>query len=220
LRYNCLTLAAITAAKIIPGRKPLSQDAAAGVNAHRDGAKGLKKYVYDYLFLFSIAGVLILLDQWTKSLVRANLDMSEIYRPELWISQYVRIVHWTNYGAAFGIFQNFSTVFAVLSSIVSLLIIYYFPQTSHEDFFVRLAMGILLGGAVGNLIDRLTRGYVTDFVSVGTFPVFNVADASISTGVAVLFVGMWLQDRQKARQQAAALQAAEGTTAGEEPPGE
>jgi signal peptidase II len=129
-------------------------------------------------------------------------------------------VHWTNYGAAFGIFQNFSTVFAVLSSIVSLLIIYYFPQTSHDDFFVRLAMGILLGGAVGNLIDRLTRGYVTDFVSVGTFPVFNVADASISTGVAVLFVGMWLQDRQKARQQAAALQAAEGTTAGEEPPGE
>jgi len=179
----------------------------------------LKRYLSDYLFLFSIAGVLVLLDQWTKSLVRANLAISEIYRPDLWISQYIRIVHWTNYGAAFGIFQNLSTVFAVLSIAVRLLIIYYFPQTPRQDFFVRLALGILLGGAVGNLIDRITRGYVTDFVSVMSFPVFNVADASISTGVVVLFIGMWLQDRQKARQEAV-LQASEGAQVAEEPPHE
>lgn len=170
----------------------------------------MKKYILDYLFLFAIAGILIALDQWTKSLVRANLVIGEIYRPDLWITQYARIVHWTNYGAAFGIFQNLSTVFAVLSSIVSLIIIYYFPQIPREDFFVRFAMGMLLGGAVGNLVDRLARGYVTDFLSVGSFPVFNVADASVSTGVVVLFIGMWLQDRAKAREQAA-LQAAEGT---------
>jgi len=178
--------------------------------------QGLKKYILDYFFLFSVAGVLIALDQWTKSLVRASLVIGEIYRPELWLSQYVRIVHWTNYGAAFGIFQNLSTVFAILSFIVSLAIIYYFPQTPRQDIFVRLAMGMLLGGAVGNLIDRLMRGHVTDFVSVGSFPVFNVADASISTGVAVLFLGMLLEDRRKAREQAEP-KVLEGTSVAEEP---
>lgn len=179
----------------------------------------MKKYLSDYLFLFSIAGVIILFDQWTKSLVRANLAVSEIYRPDLWISQYVRIVHWTNYGAAFGIFQNLGTVFAVLSFFVSLFIIYYFPQTPRQDFYIRAAMGMLLGGAVGNLIDRLTQGYVTDFVSVGGFPVFNVADSSISVGVVVLFIGMWLQDR-KAERDRAALSAADGSAAPEEHPQE
>jgi signal peptidase II len=175
----------------------------------------LKKYLQDYLFLFSVAGVVVLLDQWTKALVRNNLVVGEIYRPDLWLSQYARIVHWTNTGAAFGIFSNLSTVFAVLSFIVSLLIIYYFPQTPREDWIIRLAMGLLLGGAVGNLIDRVSRGYVTDFASVLSFPVFNVADAAVSTGVVVLFIGMWLQDRKKAQEQSA-LQASESMPASDE----
>ena len=56
-------------------------------------------------------------------------------------------------------------------------------------------MSMQLGGAIGNLSDRLTIGHVTDFISVGTFPVFNVADASISVGAAVLFIGVWMMER-------------------------
>ena len=56
-------------------------------------------------------------------------------------------------------------------------------------------MGLQLGGAIGNLIDRISSGYVTDFISIGTFPVFNVADASISIGVAILILGMWVKER-------------------------
>lgn len=172
----------------------------------------MKKYFPDFLFLFLIAGVIIAFDQLTKSLVRANLGLSEIYRPDLPLSEYFRIVHWQNYGAAFGIFQNLSGVFTVLSFVVSLFIIYYFPQVPRQDWPVRLAMGMLLGGAVGNLIDRLHLGYVVDFIAVGDFPVFNIADASISTGVAVLFLGMWLQERKQARE----AQAAENVAAAEE----
>ena len=133
----------------------------------------MKKYLPDYLFLFSIAGTIILVDQWTKYLIRSNLALTEIYRPDLWISEYVRIVNWKNYGAAFGIFQNLGGVFRTLSFIVSLVIIYYFPQTPRQDRLVRLAMSMLLGGAVGNLIDRLHQGYVTDFISVGLVPGFQ-----------------------------------------------
>lgn len=159
----------------------------------------LKNYLKDYLWLFSIAGIIVVLDQLTKVWIRQNLMLGEVFHPEFWLSNYVRILYWKNTGAAFGMFQNLSGVFTVLSLIVSGVILYYFPQIPRQDWLVRLAMGMLLGGAVGNLIDRLTLGYVTDFISVGEFPVFNIADASISLGVVVLFFGMWVQERRKTR---------------------
>jgi signal peptidase II len=162
---------------------------------HRRNA--LKKLFNSYAVLFLIAGVVVLLDQLTKEWVRLNLQLGEIFRPELWLTQYIRIVHWKNTGAAFGMFQNMNPVFMVLSVLVIAVILYYYPQIPRQDWLVRLSMGLLLGGAIGNLIDRFRHGYVTDFISVGKFPVLNIADASISVGVALLFVGMWLQEKNK-----------------------
>ena len=157
----------------------------------------MKKLFNSYAVLFLIAGVVVLLDQLTKEWVRLNLQLGEIFRPELWLTQYIRIVHWKNTGAAFGMFQNMNPVFMVLSVLVIGVILYYYPQIPRQDWLVRLSMGLLLGGAIGNLIDRFRQGYVTDFISVGKFPVLNIADASISVGVALLFVGMWLQEKNK-----------------------
>lgn len=157
----------------------------------------MKKYLPDYAALFLVAGLIIVLDQVTKYLIRANLALGEVYRPDLWITEFARIVHWQNTGAAFGMFQSLGNVFMILSMIVSAAIVYYFPQVPRKDRLIRLSMAMLLGGAVGNLIDRLYQGYVTDFLSFFDFPVFNVADASISMGVVVLFFGMWLQEREK-----------------------
>lgn len=159
-----------------------------------ENKSSLKHKLRDYVVLLVIAGVIIALDQWTKSVVRANLDFQEVWSPWPWLTPYVRIVHWRNTGAAFGILQGFGDVFTILAIIVAIAIVYYFPQVPREDWPLRLAMGLQLGGAVGNLIDRLTIGWVTDFVSVDRFPVFNVADASISIGVAVLIVGVWWKD--------------------------
>lgn len=150
-----------------------------------------------YGTLILISGAVIALDQVTKAMVRANLDFQQVWSPWPWLLPYARIVHWNNTGAAFGMLQGFGDVFMILAIIVALAILYYFPQVPKEDWPLRLAMGLQLGGAVGNLIDRLTIGRVTDFVSVGTFPVFNVADASISIGVAILIVGVWWKDREE-----------------------
>jgi signal peptidase II len=144
-----------------------------------------------------IAGIIVALDQLTKSIVRNNLAIQEVWAPWDWLLPYARIVHWKNTGAAFGMFQEFGGVFRVLSILVSIAILYYFPQVPREDWPLRLAMGLQLGGALGNLVDRFTEGHVTDFISVGRFPVFNLADASISAGVVVLIVGMWIKERQK-----------------------
>lgn len=159
----------------------------------------MNQKIKDYTILFGVAGLIIALDQWTKWLVRENIEYGSQWLPDglLWLSPYARIVYWHNSGAAFGMFQNGNLIFTILAVVVSIAIIYYFPQVEAEDWTLKIAMGMQLAGAVGNLIDRLLMGKVTDFISVGTFPVFNVADSSISVGVVVLLIGVWIKERQQ-----------------------
>lgn len=167
----------------------------------------LRRHWRDYAFLFPFAGIIVGLDQWTKALVRASIPLGGDWLPEwlAWLAPYARIRHWHNTGAAFGLFQNGALVFAVLAIIVSALIIYYFPHTPRAEWWLRLALGMQLGGALGNLVDRLAfEGRVTDFISVGDFAIFNLADSSITVGVGVLLLGVWLKERAEKRQAAAA----------------
>jgi signal peptidase II len=155
--------------------------------------------VKDFLMLFGVAGISTALDQWTKWWVRENIEFGGQWLPEglLWLSPYARFVHWYNSGAAFGMFQNGNMVFTILAFIVIGAIIYYYPSVEAEDWTLKLAMGLQLGGATGNLIDRLLMQKVTDFISILNFPVFNIADASISVGVAVLLLGVWIKEREE-----------------------
>ena len=173
----------------------------------------LKDHRFDYLFLFSIGAVIIGLDQWTKALVRANIPLGTDWLPNglAWLLPFARFRHWVNSGAAFGIFQNGNLVFTILAIIVILLIIYYFPQTERGDWWLRVAMAMQFAGAAGNLIDRLLFAHVTDFLSVGNFAIFNVADASISVGVAVLLLGVWLKERAEKKQAAMLALPPDGT---------
>ena len=153
-----------------------------------------------YLTLTLIAGTVILLDQWAKDWVRSNLAFGEQWMPWSWLAPYARILNWRNTGAAFGLFQEGGGIFTILAIAVAIMIIYYFPRIQRGDWALRLAMGLQLGGAVGNLIDRLQHGYVTDFISVSSFPVFNVADTSITLGVVILLLSIWLGgDPEEAR---------------------
>jgi signal peptidase II len=159
---------------------------------------------FDYLFLFLAGGFIVGIDQWTKALVRAHIPLGSDWMPEglAWLQPFARIRHWYNSGAAFGIFQNGNLVFTILAIIVILLIFYYFPRTERKDWWLRLAMTLQFAGATGNLIDRLMFAHVTDFISVGGFAIFNLADSSISIGVAVLLLGVWIKEREEKRQSA------------------
>ena len=143
-----------------------------------------------YITLLLIAGTVVLLDQWTKTWVRDNLALSQTWMPWEQLAPYARIVHWQNSGAAFGMFQNAGAFFAVLAVLVAGMIIYYFPRLEPGDWAVRLGMSLQLGGALGNLIDRLQHGHVTDYISIGNFPIWNIADAAITCGVAVMILDM------------------------------
>ncbi|MBE0696586.1 MAG: signal peptidase II [Anaerolineaceae bacterium] len=173
-----------------------------------------KKLLRNYWLLFLIAGLVIILDQVSKAYIRANfIENVDRWAPWDWMLPYARIIHITNTGVAFGMFQGMNEVFAILATIVSLAIIYYYPRIPASDWILRIALGLQLAGAMGNLIDRVVYGNVTDFISVGTFAVFNVADASISVGVAVLILGVWIQEQNQKKQAMQAQSSAAGADA-------
>lgn len=150
----------------------------------------------NYFSLVFGAGLIIFLDQWTKALVLRHIPFLDSWIPaELFhLEPYIRIVHWRNSGAAFGLFQNGNVVFMVLAIIASIFIFAYYPLIEKSERYLKIAMIFQLGGAIGNLIDRIRFGYVIDFISIGEFPVFNVADAAISTGVVVLLISVLVQE--------------------------
>ncbi|MCB9110527.1 MAG: signal peptidase II [Anaerolineales bacterium] len=154
-----------------------------------------------FLTFFLVAACIVGLDQWTKWLVRRDIPMNTSWLPDSleWLSPYARVFHIQNRGASFGMFQNGNIFFIVLSLAVVTGIVYYVSHMEHSSMWMWVAAGLYLGGAVGNLIDRVTIGAVTDFVSVGTFYIFNVADASINVSVALLLILFWLHEREPSK---------------------
>ena len=136
---------------------------------------------------FLTAFIVVAIDQFSKEWVRFHLDVGQSLPATGWL----RLTHVRNSGAAFGLFQGQSftlTVVAILGIAVllfyTLLIFRRYPFL--DNTLGKIALGLILGGTVGNLIDRLVFGYVTDFMDVGFWPAFNMADSSIVVG-AIIF---------------------------------
>lgn len=166
-----------------------------------------KQVLKKYLYLVLIAGLIIAIDQASKAYIRAAFpgpEGSQMWAPWDWMLPYARIVHVSNTGVAFGMFQGLGSIFKYLALVVALGIVYYFPQIPENEKILRFSMSLMLAGALGNVIDRLTNdGRVTDFISVGNFPVFNVADSSITIGVIILMIGMWIQENRAKKEKEA-----------------
>ena len=150
----------------------------------------MNRIVKDYLYLLGIGGAVIALDQWTKWLVRVNLPFQGTWLPEWlsWLSPYARIVHWYNSGAAFGMFQNYTKILTIISIVAIVLIIILKVILKLTFAFYNVSLGFILGGAVGNLIDRYFVGEVTDFINLTFLPVFNIADSSIVIGFCLIII--------------------------------
>jgi signal peptidase II len=164
-----------------------------------DGVRGglVRRWRHDLTF-FAIAALVIVLDQITKSIVRGNLRIGETWPEDS--DAFFRIIHVTNSGAAFGILQG-QTPFLIVTGLVGLaaIVLYYiYPPMDHG--LIRVALGMQLGGAAGNLIDRIRLGEVTDFIDVGSFPTFNVADSSISVSITAVLIFFLLQEVERPKQ--------------------
>ncbi len=132
-----------------------------------------------------ISAFVVGLDQLSKHLIRANLALYESIPDE----GFFQLVHAQNTGAAFGILDD-ATPLLIATSSLALIFISWLALLHRvaflESAWGRLALGLAAGGTLGNLIDRVYYGYVTDFLKAGLWPAFNVADASVVTGMALL----------------------------------
>ena len=127
-------------------------------------------------------------DQVTKYLVRENMAIGESWPAE----GFFRLTHGTNSGAAFGLFQDQTVILTIASVFAIGFIIYFYRSHGDGSWITSVTIGLLLGGAVGNLIDRLIARRVTDFIDVGPWPIFNLADSSITVGITLLIASLVL----------------------------
>ncbi len=138
------------------------------------------------LVLFGLAAFVTALDQATKIWIRRTLLPFQSMVPVDWLEPYVIFTRVENPGAAFGLGQEYGTFLVIAAFFAVGLIVLYFRRFAHESWLLRVALGLQLGGALGNLIDRLAIGAVTDFINLGWFPIFNVADSAITVGSVML----------------------------------
>lgn len=153
-----------------------------------------------WLRLLVIVGLVLAADQITKRMVMDNLAVGETYRIIPFLSPVFQIVRSHNTGASFGILPRAGDVFALVAVIVVIVLAYIYPRIPDEKRLSWLATGLIIGGALGNVIDRIMYGYVVDFINYQIPSVIsnvsNVADHAIVLGVILFFINSW-RDEQK-----------------------
>lgn len=155
----------------------------------------MKKFLKHNGFLFLIAAAVIIADQLTKALIRQNLALGEAWAPIPAIGDFFRFLYWQNRGAAFGTLQNAGPVLTVVRIAIAIFIIVFYQKAEIKDTLMKVALSLMLGGAVGNLIDQFSLGFVTDFIAVGRYPIFNVADSCVTIGVGLMLLDMLIKEK-------------------------
>lgn len=164
-----------------------------------------------YYRLLNIAGLICVLDQITKVLIQYSIPFESSYFPPdrvTIIENFFYLVHIGNKGAAWGMFSEYSGLLTLLSFAVLFFIYYFRKQLELQRGSVQIAFGLLIGGILGNLIDRIRVGHVIDFIDIhlpftlpyilpyGRWPAFNIADSAIVIGM-LFYLLLSLSDTKK-----------------------
>lgn len=154
-------------------------------------------FQYKNVYWLWLTGLVVAVDQIAKQLVVRNLSWYEAVP----LLPHLNLVYMKNTGAAFSMMSDASPILFVLLGVgVSIAILLWLRRHPRDQHMVAVALSLIMGGALGNVIDRVTRGYVVDFVDfyVGNwhFAAFNVADSAITCGAALLILDMLIDMRR------------------------
>lgn len=153
------------------------------------------------LTVLTTGALVLLLDRLSKLWVLDNLALYEGWSPIPALAPYFSIFHTTNTGVAFGMFRGGGELFKIVAAIAVVAILVYSFRQGHSSIFVNISLGLMLGGAAGNLYDRLAYGHVIDFLDfrvpgVFHFATFNLADSALVVGTILLAIYMLLEERK------------------------
>jgi signal peptidase II len=149
-----------------------------------------------YLAIILLASFAI--DQLTKTWVRANMHLGDSIPSE----GLFRLTHTYNTGSAFNLFPNQTTLITLASLLGIAILLFILQKEDIPGIWLRSSLGLQLGGASGNLVDRITLGRVTDFIDIGIWPVFNLADSSIMIGLSIMIWFILLRPHHKISREA------------------
>ncbi len=139
--------------------------------------------------LILIASLILALDRFSKYLVSSLMQVGDSIPL---FENFLHLTYVRNPGAAFGMLPYRTVFFVVITVVVALFIVYYYRLLTEDHRLLRFSLALLLGGAIGNLIDRLNTGYVVDFIDFKIWPpVFNVADSAIVIGIGLFLIAYW-----------------------------
>jgi signal peptidase II len=156
-----------------------------------------------------VAVIVFVLDQVTKLAVVQQIGMGNAWTP-IPALDWFRIVGSFNTGTACGYFPQLSFIFTLAPFFILAVVVWFYRSQKSPSWLLSVGVGLIIGGAFGNLVDRLRLGYVVDFVQVAHFPIFNVADAAVSTAVVIML--LWsLREDSAAQAQTASVAGVEGT---------
>ncbi|KXG10477.1 signal peptidase II [Anoxybacillus rupiensis] len=154
------------------------------------------------MFYYLIALIVIIIDQFTKWLVATRMQIGESISV---IPNVLYITSHRNRGAAWGILQGQFWLFYLITIIVVIGLVFYIRRLPREERLFGVALGFMLGGAIGNFIDRLVRKEVVDFIHTYiftyNFPIFNIADSALCIGVALVFLQTFIGGAKKKENQ-------------------
>ena len=141
-----------------------------------------------YIIIFLTALIVILIDQISKYLIRINFELNQSIPI---INKIFHLTYITNTGAGFGILQQQKFLLILISIIVIGFIFYYLGKIKEKEKILQFLVGFILGGTIGNLIDRVAYSYVIDFLDFQIWPIFNFADSFVTIGVLGLIIYFW-----------------------------
>ena len=148
-----------------------------------------------WLSLAAVALAAIGADQLTKAIVSSQLTLDEAVH----VVGPFSIRHVQNSGIAFGLFASATSFVILLTAAAVAWMLYFFARSGSRHPILPVALGLVIGGSVSNLIDRVRLGHVTDFLDFKYWPAFNLADSFIVVGVAILLLALVSDDRKSAR---------------------
>ncbi len=175
----------------------MDDDILRGENPLREKPSGETAPAVEKAILFMVMILVLFIDYITKLLVERNVPLNHTWEPFIGIASIFRITHVTNTGAAFGLFPGGGNLFLIVAIIVSIVIVIYNNFLPKHQYLYRIALGLQMGGAIGNLLSRLRLGHVTDFLDFGPWPVFNIADTSVVCGVILLAYLMLREENRR-----------------------
>ena len=153
--------------------------------------RSLSATPFHWFGLLAVAFAAIVADQVTKQIVVSQQELGE----SVHVVGPLEIRHVTNPGIAFGLFSSWATVVTVLTAVAVIWMLFYFARAGARHPVLPVALGLLVGGSLANLIDRLRLGHVTDFLDLRFWPAFNLADSFIVLGVLILLAALLLPQR-------------------------